>query len=228
MGSYIPCGCAQTMWSCLCSHDNKWLRQQTKSKTNNVENNPTTTTSTINVCPMSAHLPSKHRLISTPTHHINIPSPLQAAACRVAMVAVLGHDNQQPDVQWMSSGGRHEANDGDDTHLSSPSRIFLFANPGEHTSVLPPISLSDSESRCHVTVSDVATKWWTTNVVVHHHRTDTTQPNKWWSKCGGPQLVLTSPVAVPSILRCWLGPVALLGGWATALGTTNTCNLCIL
>jgi len=42
MCTYIPCGCTQTMWSCLCSSGT------TPMTTNNAENNPTTTTSTIN------------------------------------------------------------------------------------------------------------------------------------------------------------------------------------
>jgi len=43
MHAYIPCSCAQTMWSCLCSSGT------TPMTTNNAENNLTATTSTINV-----------------------------------------------------------------------------------------------------------------------------------------------------------------------------------
>ena len=53
---------------------------------------------------LSTHLPSKHCLITTsPTHYVDTPSPLWATACRVAMVSVLGHNNQQPVECWGST-----------------------------------------------------------------------------------------------------------------------------
>ena len=87
------------MWSCLCWKLTSWLpRQQTISTTTNNAEQPLPPST-------SAHLPSKHRLITTsPTHHIDTLSPLRAAARRVAIVS-LGHDNQRPDAQWMNGGG---------------------------------------------------------------------------------------------------------------------------
>ena len=102
----------------------------------------------------SAHLPSKHRLITTsPTHYINTPSHLQAAACRVAMVSVLGHNNQQPDAQWMNSGGGCN-NDGGDAcrrHCLGSSSVTIQVSLHKYSSPFPCLTLNPGAMSLSVT-----------------------------------------------------------------------------
>jgi len=132
-------------------------------------------------------------LKASPTHYINTPSLLQAAACRVAMVSVLGHNNQQLDAQSTNGGGRHEATMMRHCHCLRSSSVPIQVSLHKCSPPFPCLTLDPG-------AISLSAMWQpnddTTNVIVHRHQTDNAQPNKRRSKCSRPWPVLTSPVAI--------------------------------
>jgi len=73
--------------------------------------------------------------------------------------------------------------------ISNPTLPYPFVASVFLTSrsVVTQSPSTDHQSRCHVTDSDVATKWWTTDILIHHHWTQhhdrwstKQQTTRWW------------------------------------------------
>jgi len=207
MRAYIPCGCAQTMWSCLCSSGT------TPMKTNNAENNPTTTTSTINIHPP----PLKASLDYNVAHPLHRHSYPPASCCLQGGNGVCSWPRQPAarcpmNERWRRTQGN---NDGDDTrrhHRLGSSSVPIQVSLHKYSPPFPCLTLNPSatslttkrrHNQCrHLPSSD---RQCTTRQTTQQMQQTTTGPRQ--SGCG------------PCILWCWLGPVALLGCRTTTLGT---------